>query len=66
MSDSKEIKLISDGNLLFRGSDDKQVRDNLVAPPLVKTIHKQIAAFCNELPSDEFYCLSWRIHKGKL
>lgn len=59
-------EIISHGNLIFLGSDDKKLLENAIAPTLLLAISKQISNFCNELPNGEFYCLSWRIHKGPI
>lgn len=59
-----ELKIISHGNLLFRGDDDKKILELAIAPPLILAISKQIINFCNKLTPEEMYCLSWHIHRG--
>lgn len=65
VSDTEEFQIISHGNLLFRGCNDKKLLEQSIVTPLLRPISKQIIKFCTTLTSDEFYCLSWRIHKGK-
>ena len=59
-------KNISSGNLLFRGHKNQLVREEIIGWPLVQKILKQISSFCDELPDDEMYCLSWIIQSGKI
>ncbi len=59
-------KTIATGVLLFRGHENKAVREEVIGLPLAKKILKQISDFCDQLPDDELYCLSWSIQSGKI
>jgi hypothetical protein len=60
------LKRVAHGDLLFRGSNDKEVLENCIAKPIILKILKQMVNFCAELPEDQMYLIKWEIMKGEI
>lgn len=59
------MELISTGDLLYRGDNDKEVLEHAIAKPIILKILKQIVNLCPSLPDDELYLIKWEIRRGK-
>lgn len=60
------MELISTGDLLYRGHNDREVLENAIAAPIINKILKQIVHLCPSLPDDELYLIKWEIRRGKM
>ncbi len=60
---TKKTNLVSDGNLLFKGSS-KEGMEYSIVPGLINLLRSQLINYCPE--HKESYCLQWKIFRGPL